>query len=73
MAGPTGATGATGPQGLQGPTGTVSSVVANDITVNGIKVGRGSGNQDSCTVLGMDALLGNATGGPFTAIGVAAL
>ena len=42
---------------------------SSDITVNGVKVGRGPGNYTNNTVLGSSALLSNTTGGYNTAIG----
>ena len=44
-----------------------------DKTINGIRIGRGSGNQNSNTALGRISLLNNTTGGNNTAIGAATL
>ena len=45
---------------------------SNDIVVNGVKIGRGNGNNDHNTVLG-GAALGTGTGTRNTAVGYAAL
>jgi hypothetical protein len=55
-----------------GATGAVN-LGAYDLTVNGIKVGKGGGNKDYNTAIGIDALLINTTGNYNTANGAFAL
>ena len=56
-------------------TGATSAVNlgAYDLTVNGIKVGKGAGNVSTNTAAGSDALSSNTTGGYNTAVGTGAL
>jgi hypothetical protein len=50
-----------------------SATVSNDSTINGITIGKGSGNDGSNTALGNNALLFNTTGANNTSIGYQAL
>jgi hypothetical protein len=83
--GATGPTGASGATGLQGDTGDIGATgigatgatgalpLNSDITVNGVSVGRGGGNQSSGTVLGRSAMQSNTSGLENTAVGEQAL
>ena len=53
--------------------GASSNALANDITVFGVKVGRGAGSVASNTAFGANALNANSTGSSVTAIGGSAL
>jgi hypothetical protein len=55
-----------------GATGAVD-LGAYDLTVNGIKVGRGAGNVSTNTAIGLSALSSNTSGSDNTAIGLSAL
>ena len=55
-----------------GATGAVN-LGAYDLTVNGIKVGRGAGNVSTNTAIGLSALSSNTSGSDNTAIGMNAL
>jgi hypothetical protein len=50
-----------------------AKTLSSDLTVNGIKIGKGAGNSGANTVLGSGALLANSTGGGLIAIGPNAL
>jgi hypothetical protein len=69
--GATGLQGATGDIGATGATGTLPTDV--DINVNGLTVGRGSGNMSTNTTFGTSALFSDTTGSNNTALGASAL
>lgn len=71
-AGPDGATGLTGATGPQGATGAISSS-ASDITVNGLTIGRGGGNQTRNTAVGVTAIGSSNTGNDNTSVGYQSL
>lgn len=58
---------------LASPTITGTLTTVNDAVINGVRVGRGSGNTNGNTVVGNNSLTNNTTGINNTAIGISSL